>query len=216
MDNLSGPSDPRDQGAVAKPKPADDSGPGDPRDDSAPVGMDAEGSGPGDPRDQADTQTEVTITSGPGDPRDGSDSNAPGGMNALLEKTSPGNTAQRVSLRTSIRRPHPFSVYISSPAGHAVKVEALEVHIWKNGSPVFTTVLSTGTPINLASDACNVFPFTEKQLSDLLPHLLRGTTVKVDLSYSAPSGSKVTIGIIGKDFHDKLGTFIERLLHSDQ
>jgi hypothetical protein len=50
MDNLSGPSDPRDQDTVAK--PADISGPGDPRDNVAVAAIAVGSSGPSDPRDQ--------------------------------------------------------------------------------------------------------------------------------------------------------------------
>ncbi len=127
-----------------------------------------------------------------------------------------GQTTQSVCLRLHLHKPHPFSVYLSSPAGDAVKILALEILIRKRDASIFDSILAVKNPITLSSDACNVFSFTDEQLSRLLPHLQVGTTVKVDLSYSAPVGAKVTIGIIGKHSHKMLGTFIERLFHSER
>jgi hypothetical protein len=217
MGDFSGPSDHRDQSAVAVPN--DDSGPGDPRDTGGDAVAGAEGSGPGDPRDQSALQTEVTITSGPGDPRDSSALSSPAVGGAKLESYAPvptQRTSQSVSVRLSINKPHPFSVYLSSPEAEEIQIKALEIHVWNNGPSVFNTVLALKDPITLAPGASNVFPFTDQQLSSVLPKLQVGTSVEIELSYSAPIGSKLTIGIIGRDAHNTLGTFIDRLFHSEQ
>ncbi len=220
MDDGSGPNNPNDQTDLRSPitATADD------------------GSGPNNPNDQTFLQAEVTITSGPNNPNDqdafsgpnnpndqgdaavfsGSGADWSGTAAAPAPISAIQSTAQSVSVRLGIAKPHPFSVYLSSSAGDAVQILSLDVRIWNNETSVFNTVIAVKAPISLVPDVCNVFPLTDEQLSTVLPKLQVGTTVQVDVSYSAPVGSKLTVGIIGKDSYSKLGTFIERLLHSER
>ncbi|MGI9075307.1 MAG: hypothetical protein ACR2JB_29205 [Bryobacteraceae bacterium] len=174
-------------------------------------------------------RAEVTVTSGPHPPHglaavsnQGAAASADGGASAsgaapaLAAEPEMVTRSETVAIRLSVPKPHPFSVFISTPEAHRIEIQAIEIHIYKRDRCVFNTVVGADLPLTLENPAeSHVFPLTDEQLETVLPHLEEGNEVEVRVRYLAPDNSQLRIGIIGKHSHHTLGEFIEHLFHSD-
>jgi hypothetical protein len=174
-------------------------------------------------------RAEVTVTSGPHPPHgllaavpnQGAGSvagGASGGGAAPAPAAEPGTAtrSETVAIRLSVPKPHPFSVFISTPEAHRIEIQAIEIHIYNRDRCVFNTVVGADLPLTLENPAeSHVFPLTDEQLQTVLPHLEQGNEVEVRVRYLAADDSQLRIGIIGKHSHHTLGEFIEHLFHPD-
>lgn len=184
-------------------------------------------SGPNPPHGQAsetELHAEVTVTSGPNPPHGGAavaphtltSGAGPAAAPAVAPDAQAANRSETVAIRLSVPKPHPFSVFISSTRGKQIQIESIEIHIYDNDKPVFNTLVAAGSPVVLTeASESHVFPLSDQQLAQLLPHLQAGNVVEIRVQYLAPENSELKIGIIGKDFHSKLGHYIEHLFQSE-
>ncbi len=139
---------------------------------------------------------------------------ASGGAAAALQaaEPEPATRAEAVGIRFAIHKPEPFSVFITSSDRGDVQIQSIKIEIQNRERPVFTEVVEKELPLVLNNPSeSHVFPFSNEQLDRVLPHLQVGNYVKVRVDYRAAEESELTIGIIEREHHHKLGRFIEHL-----
>lgn len=160
------------------------------------------------------------VTSGPNPPHGGlsavsQSSAATGTAAAAAEETEaePGTREDTVSLRLSIPKPEPFSVFVKSDKEGGVQIDSIEIRICKEDQPVFSALSDSDARISLKPNESHVFLFSEEQLKSALPHIEAGESVEVKVHYVAPDNSEVQIGIIEKRHHHTLGEVIKHFFH---
>jgi hypothetical protein len=150
----------------------------------------------------------VTVSSGP-HPKHGNPAHSmKAGLSAQAEPDShteaqPFSRTEIVSIRLEGRKPHPFSVLISSHTPGSILIESVEVAICEEDEPIFNIPVSPSS-VELKKQDSQVFRLTDRQLDTIAEHLEHGHTVKVRVRYLAAERSELTISIIEKHSHHKL------------
>src|SRR5205085_8493658 len=83
-------------------------------------------------------RAELTVTSGPHPPHglavapnQSAGVGASGAAPALAAEPETVTRSETVAIRLSVPKPHPFSVFISTPEAHRIEIQAIEIHIYK-------------------------------------------------------------------------------------
>ncbi len=191
---------------------------------SDPITKSIPASGPNPPHGKAlkpGVHAEIMVKSGPNPPHGGPAPHPVGAGAAAAPAPAPNAQPEAetrsgaVSVRLSVQKAQPFSVFLATPDRNPIQIESLEIEIYDTDRSVFTTALSADLPVVLSNpDESHIFPFTDQQLAKFSQHLKIGNTVEVKIRYLAPDDSDLTIGIVGKESHNNLGTFIEHLFHA--
>ena len=115
---------------------------------------------------------------------------------------------ETVSLRLAGRKPRPFSVLVSIHTPGAILIEFVEISIYEEDEPVCNIPISSSSVVLNEPGDNQVFRLTDQQLATIAEHLEHGNTVKVKVRYLAAEQSELTISIIDKDSHHKLGYLV--------
>lgn len=168
------------------------------------------GSGLGNPRDQDGVNAQVSVSSG-----SGSGSGSSGGNSHVLSAhVADGTTAlntQSVSVGIAVHAPQPFSVNLTTPDDTRVKLISVKIQVTDKGQSVSDAAI-IATDCDLAGGTTE-FPLTKDQLDKILPHLQVGDTVQVDVTFAAPEGVALKIGIVGEGKRSKLEEIVEDVKH---
>jgi hypothetical protein len=105
---------------------------------------------------------------------------------------------QIIHVRLKVHKAEPFSISITAHGADQIKLDLVEVEIFDNGQPIFTTVIKDASPCVLEkAEETKVFNLDEEQIQEIMPHLQIGNMVEVRVTYVPPPGAALRISIIG-------------------